>query len=148
MDIMKERQKGFTLIELIVVISIIGIVSAIAIPKYINLVQDAKYGKLLGAKGALASSASTLNALYLASGGDKSRRNDSFTLSNGSRVRMRFGYPNRRDIVQYVQLTDYIITGRANRVDVRIKARDRTYLRYVPRRAGLYLEIRGRKENL
>ncbi|GLI56267.1 prepilin-type N-terminal cleavage/methylation domain-containing protein [Propionigenium maris DSM 9537] len=39
-------KKGFTLIELMVVISIIGILSAIAIPRFMNITKDAKIAQI------------------------------------------------------------------------------------------------------
>lgn len=145
---LSKIENGFTIIELIVVITIIGILAAVAVPTYFNLVQDAKHKKLLAAEGALATNAFAINALYLASGGSNSNRNDSYILSDGTRVRMRFGYPRGNEIVNLTELEGYEITARANRADIRIKADDTTFLRYNPRRSGLYLQIRGNIDNL
>jgi MSHA pilin protein MshA len=50
-----QTQSGFTLIELVTVIVIIGLLSATAIPKFQNLVDDAKTGVAQGVGGAAAS---------------------------------------------------------------------------------------------
>lgn len=52
---MKKNQKGFTLMELMVVIVIVAILAAVAVPLYINYVKDAQLTEAKGAIGAIIS---------------------------------------------------------------------------------------------
>ena len=50
-----KTKKGFTLIELMIVVAIIGILAAIAIPKFADLIKKSKEGATKGSLGALRS---------------------------------------------------------------------------------------------
>ncbi len=52
-----RNKKGFTLIELIMVIVIIGVLAAVAIPTFGNLIESAKAGATKGSLGAIRSAA-------------------------------------------------------------------------------------------
>ncbi len=50
---MKQAQRGFTLIELVMVIVILGVLAAVAIPKFVDLKGDAQAAALQGVVGGL-----------------------------------------------------------------------------------------------
>jgi len=63
-----RNQKGFTLIELVVVIVVLGIIAAIAIPRYVDITHEARLSAVQGVAGGLASASAINYAGALAKG--------------------------------------------------------------------------------
>ena len=88
---MRRNNGGFTLIELIVVIVILGILAVTAAPKFIDLQSDARLATLNGMKAAINSAVSLTYGKSLVLGKEKADEG-SITI-NGSPVSVCYGYP-------------------------------------------------------
>lgn len=63
-----RKQGGFTLIELVVVIALLGILAAFAIPRFASLEREARSATTQGLSGSVRSAAAMAHGLYLATG--------------------------------------------------------------------------------
>lgn len=68
-----KRQAGFTIVELVVVIALLGILAAVALPRFMDVTDDAKKASAQGFAGAMRSAVALVRAQAIATdstGGD------------------------------------------------------------------------------
>lgn len=87
-----RNNQGFTLIELIVVIVILGILAATVAPKYISLTSDAHNATLEAVKGSLEGASALVYSKSIIAGNQNSS-SGNITLSDGTSIITGFGYP-------------------------------------------------------
>lgn len=105
-----KKQNGFTLIELIMVIVILGVLSAFALPRFADFGQQARVASLNALAGALRSAANISHAQQLA---DSGALGDDVTLE-GLDIDMVNGYPqaNATGITASAQVSEeYVASG-------------------------------------
>jgi MSHA pilin protein MshA len=105
-----SKQKGFTLIELIIVIVILGILAVTAAPRFIDLQGDAKKSTLNGVKAALNSGSQLVYAKAAINGqlAGTEENPETVPLSPTVDVTTVNGYPNAIDVSEMAGVTPFL----------------------------------------
>lgn len=83
-----DIRKGFTLIELVIVIVILGILAAFIVPRFAGLSKEARIGTVSSMEGAMRSAAAIVHSKALTT-----NATTSVTMEDDTTVDIAFGYP-------------------------------------------------------
>ncbi|MEZ9237229.1 type II secretion system protein [Shewanella sp. 10N.286.52.A9] len=87
-----QAQGGFTLVELVVVIIILGILAVVAAPKFINLQGDARVSSLAGMKAAIQSANTLVYSKASLAGVEKDANVTDLDIGTGNDLYTAYGY--------------------------------------------------------
>ena len=125
MKIISFLLRGIGLVENILVIIVIGVLLINAKPIYSEIMETAKYNKLLSVKSDIYNATNLNNILS----------------SSEQKIELKYGYPTAQSITDIVDLSDFDISYHVDYIDIRVYNDDKLVLRYFPDENGRLLKL-------
>ena len=101
-----RKQHGFTLVELVVVIAVLGILAAVALPRFTDLRSSAYVSKAQAVLGTVRAASAITKASAMAANKDCASASGESISAEGTSIGLVYCYPSLSSIAQAANLSD------------------------------------------
>lgn len=136
-----KAEQGFTIVELVVVIALLGILAAVALPRFLNVNDDARKAVMDHLEGKMHTVAATVYAQAVVAGVHNDSRNDADVVIDGLIAELKYGYPEARvSTAGHADIVDLLDLNLSGGLAVDDSANNSVRIGYDTNNNGCYLQ--------